>query len=226
MKLKLLLAVAIISSALLSAQELKFGVGYNYLYSSQHTAAIQTYNFTRPINTDPQPQLMHGGHIYINYLFASTRCFKHGIHVSFGYFRSNAENINFINALSCHFISPGYVLHYDNPEVLKGLYADLTISAVLGGLFRSVNGVAYKIDDAPVVSLGIGGDVNLRLGYKVSLTDASYLSPYLAVSCNPYYYSPETETVINQTKGLVTENWSTIFNTQAGIAFHFSLQPH
>jgi hypothetical protein len=37
-------------------------------------------------------------------------------------------------------------------------------------------------------------------------------------------YSPNTEAVINQTKGLLEKNWTGVLTTQIGISFHLRKQ--
>ncbi|MEI8052218.1 MAG: hypothetical protein WCH52_00595 [Bacteroidota bacterium] len=202
------------------AQEFKMDVSYNYLYSNQWNKAIQTYNFSRPFIAEKQPLLIHGLNTSSSYIFKSTKNLKHGINVSYSYFRSSAENENFNNILNLHFINLGYILHYDNTEKWKGLYTDLIISAKSSWLFRTVNGKPFVYDETNSKAIGIGGDVCLKAGYYLKLKSKFYLSPFISIGYSPYLYSPNSEAVINQTKGLASKNWTGIFTTQVGLTFH------
>ena len=201
-------------------QEFKMEVSYNYLYSNQWDKAIQTYNFSRPFNVEKQPLLIHGLNSSLSYIFKSTKNFNHGINASYSNFRSSAENENFNNILNLHFINLGYILHYENAEKWKGLYTDLIISAKSSGLFRNVNGEPFEYDNTRSKAFGIGGDLSIKAGYNVNLKNKIYLSPFVLFGYTPYIYSPNSEAVINQTKGLVSNNWSGIFTSQVGLAFH------
>ena len=201
-------------------QEFKMEVSYNYLYSNQWDKAIQTYNFSRPFNVEKQPLLIHGLNSSLSYIFKSTKNFNHGINASYSNFRSSAENENFNNILNLHFINLGYILHYENAEKWKGLYTDLIISAKSSGLFRNVNGEPFEYDNTRSKAFGIGGDLSIKAGYNVNLKNKIYLSLFFLVGYTPYIYSPNSEAVINQTKGLVSNNWTGIFTTQVGLAFH------
>ncbi len=204
----------------INAQELKVDISYKYLYSNQWDKAIQTFNFSRPFISEKQPLLMHGLNSSLSYIFKTSKKFKHGINISYSYFKSNSENENLENNLNLHFLNLGYILHYENKEKWKGLYTDLIISATSSGLFRQVNGEPFEYDEITSKAFGIGGDLNFKLGYKLKLKDKYFLSPFISVAYSPYLFSPNSEPVINQTKGLTSKNWTGILTTQIGITFH------
>lgn len=203
------------------AQEFKADVSYRYMYANQWDKIIQTYNFSRPFLTEKQPLLAHGLNASLSYLFKSDKNLKHGINLAYSYCRSYSENTNFENALDLHFVIIGYVLHYQNTEKLKGFYTDIIISATGSGLFRNVNGESFKRDDTNLKALSIGGDIALKLGYSLKLKERASMSPFVSVGYTPYMYSPNTESIVNQTKGLAARNWTAILSTQIGLAFHF-----
>lgn len=203
-----------------SAQEWNVDLSYKYIYSTQWDKTIQAYNFSRPFLTEKQGLLTNGLNTSIAYIFNNERYFKHGIHLSYSYIRSSAENENFNNTLKLHFINLGYMLHYEHAEQWKGLYADLIVSATSSGLFRTLNGEPFEYDETTSNAFGIGGDLNLKFGYYINLKNKSYLSPFISIAYTPYLYSPHSETVINQTKGLVSKNWTTILSAQMGLTFH------
>lgn len=69
-------------------------------------------------------------------------------------------------------------------------------------------------------AFGIGGDISLKLGYKIKFNTQSIFSPFISLGYTPYLYSPNSETLINQTKGLASKNWTNILSTQIGLSFH------
>ena len=206
------------------AQEIKMDASYEYLYSGQWDKAIQTYNVSRPFQTEKQALLMNGLNTSISYVFENEKHVKHGINVSYAYFQSSAENENFNNMLKLHFINLGYILHYENAEKSKGLYADLIISATSSGLFRHINGNPFEYDETTSRAFGIGGDICLKAGYYLTLKNNFYLSPFISIAYTPYLYSPNSEAVINQTKELTSKNWTGILTTQIGLTFHLKRQ--
>ena len=206
------------------AQEIKMDASYEYLYSRQWDKAIQTYNVSRPFQTEKQPLLMNGLNTSISYVFENEKHVKHGINVSYAYFQSSAENENFNNMLKLHFINLGYILHYENAEKSKGLYADLIISTTSTGLFRHINGNPFEYDETTSRAFGIGGDICLKAGYYLTLKNNFYLSPFISIAYTPYLYSPNSEAVINQTKELTSKNWTGILTTQIGLTFHLKRQ--
>ncbi len=203
-----------------TAQELKADVSYFYLYSNEWDKAIQTYNFSRPFVPQKQPLLMHGFNASASYIFKSEKKFNHGINVSYSRVKSAAKNENLDNALILNFLNIGYILHYDNPDKLKGFYADLIISVTSSGLFRRVNGEPFEYDDTKAQALGIGGNLSFKGGYQIHLKNKFHLSPFILLGYTPYMYSANTEAVINQTKGLSSKSWTGILNAQIGLAFH------
>ena len=202
------------------AQEFEINLSYKYMYSNQWDKAIQTYNFSRPFISEKQPLLIHGSNASISYIFKSTKSFKHGINLSYSYFRSSSQNENFKNSLNLHFINLGYALHFDSLKKMKGLYTDLIISATSSGLFRNLNGHPFVYDEKKARAFGIGGDISLKLGYKIKFNTQSIFSPFISLGYTPYLYSPNSETLINQTKGLASKNWTNILSTQIGLSFH------
>lgn len=204
-----------------SAQGLTVGIAYEYLYANQWDKAIQTYNFSRPFLAQQQPLFIHGLNASASYLFPSTKRFAHGIELSYSRFGSTSENEGFENTLTLNLLSLGYILHVENPWKCKALYADLMLSARASGLFRKVNGDPFEYDDERSKAYGIGGELGVRIGYKLSVQHSNWLSPFIALAYTPYLYAPNTEAVINQTKGLASRDWTGITTAQVGLAVHF-----
>jgi hypothetical protein len=204
------------------AQEIKFDVSYNYLQAQQWDKAIQTYNFNRPFLSEKQPLLINGINTSISYIFKNEKKIKHGLNLSYAYFRSSAENENFDNTFNLHFANLGYLIHYENQNTFKGLYTDFILSASSSLISRNVNGEPFLYDETLSKGIGIGGNLHLKFGYSFHLKNKSYLSPFIALVYTPYLYSPNHEAVINQTKGLTSKNWTGIVATQVGLSYHIS----
>jgi len=220
MRAILLFCFLIIGCSRSSAQELRIEASYEYLYSVQLDKAIQTYNFSRPFLAEKQPLLVNGIGTSISYVFKNANHFKHGISLTYTYFRSSAENDFFNNTLNLHFAKIGYILHYGNTEKWKGFYSDLTFSATSSIILRNVNGEPFVYDETSSKALGIGGQLQLKFGHYFHLKNTSYLSPFISFGYTPYLYCPNDEAVINQTKGVVGDNWTSTATGQVGVAFH------
>lgn len=221
MRKSLLLLLTIFLANMVVAQQFKIGVAYNYMAAPQWDYCIKTYNFSRPFNDEKQPLLKNGVGATVGYLFKSNHTLKQGINLTYSYFGSLSENQNFNNKLNLHFLSIGYLISFQNPEKSNGFYTDCVFSLTTTGLFRNINGEPFIYDDETSKAFGIGGSINVTEGYNFKLKNNCSLSPYIAVVYTPYLYSPNTEAVINQTKGLIAKSGAAIFSAQAGLCFSF-----
>lgn len=206
------------------SQYLTADLSFKYLYSKPWDKAIQTYNFSRPFIAEKQPVIANGVNASFAHLFKSKRKTAHGIGMTYSHFSSIVENANFKNALNLHLLYFNYIFHHEYPNGL--LYSDLTISVFASGLFRQVNDAPYIYDDTKSKAYGAGGNVNLRFGYHLQLNCNACISPFFALGYAPYLYSPNTEVLINQTKGLTGKNWTGISTTQIGMVFQFKQKIH
>ena len=206
------------------AQEFRSDISYKYMFANKWEKAIQTYNFSRPFLEEKQPLLMHGLTASASYIFKSSKRLKHGVNLSYSNFKSSAENDKLNNVLNLHFLNLGYIIHFQNNENAKGFYTDLIISVVSSGLCRYVNDEPFNYDDTRSKAFGIGGGLSIRAGYYLNLKNRINLSPFVLVGYTPYVYSPNSEAVINQTKGLVSNNWTGIFTSQVGLTLHIRQQ--
>lgn len=201
------------------AQQWNLDFSYKYLYSGQWDKAIQTYNFSRPFLPQKQPLLMHGFGASGSTVFKGNKPVKHGMKLSYSLIRSAAENESFNNTLNLHFAEIGYVMHYELTGKWNRFYTEVALSAVGSGLFRKINGEAFVYDEKPSRAFGIGGNLQVLLGYSVPLKNRVYWSPWISFGYAPYLYSPNTEAVINQTKGLSGKNSTALLSGQIGCAF-------
>jgi hypothetical protein len=67
----------------------------------------------------------------------------------------------------------------------------------------------------------MGGELGLKLGYRIKPTERFQISPFIEIGYTPFFFSPNTEAVINQTKSLAGKPWTAMLHAQSGIAFHF-----
>ncbi len=214
--------VLIFSFCTIKAQEFKIELSYKYIYSDQWDKIIQTYNFSRPFNIKNQPLLNNGFNGSVSRIFKTNSHFSQGLNFSYSHFRSSAENQNFTNNLNLHFLNIGYILHYQNKEKNNHFYSDLIIAVTTSRLSRHLNGRPFEYDNNKSKALSIGGEADIKFGYNLQKINNKYLSTFIDIGYSPYLYSPNTETVINQTKGLVGKKWTTLLNSQLGLAYHFT----
>lgn len=198
-----------------AAQQLRFGVTYTYLYSKLLNQNIQTYNFSRPFLEKKQPLLSHGFSFSLSYLFGSSSDFSHGIGLSYSRFGSSAENEGLNSSFNQNFAKLGYILHYQQNE--SPFYTELQLSGIGGMLGRQINDEAFEFDGETARAYGIGGHIGLRTGYEFALSDKLFLSPFVDVGYAPYFYSPNTESILNQTTELISEEQPSLFNASFGI---------
>jgi hypothetical protein len=222
MKQKLFILSFTFSVITINAQQWQVGFGYKYIYSGQWDKCIQTYNFSRPFLKLKQPLLINGFGATTSFLFKNSKKLKHGIDLSYSYFGSKVVNENYTNKLNLNLLNIAYLLSYQNPYKLKRVSFDLGVSVMLGILFRKVNKAAYKYDDQKMKALGIGGSVNLRVNYKINLSDKYHLAPFICIGYTPYYFNPKTEALINQTTELVSRNWTGVFTSQIGFSAYLN----
>jgi len=198
-------------------QEIEADLSYKYMFASNWDKAFQTYNFSRPFLTEKQPLFMHGISGSVSYIFKSENKFKHGLNASYSHFSSYAENVNFVNQYNLHFFNLGYMLRHESNGSLKGLCTDFILWASSSVLFRNVNEEPFIYDDMRSKAFGIGGDLSVRTSYSFNIKNKFHLSPFVQVGYTPYLFSPNTEAVINQTRGLVARNFTDVFSTQVGL---------
>ncbi len=219
---KIVLIILLITTSKFSfTQEMGGDFSYHYMYAPEWDKAIQTYNFSRPAASELQPLLAQGLTLGFSYFNKQTDRLATGFLLSYSNFNSYAKNDLYSNALHLHQVKLGYALRFSAPDSDRGFYMQAQASAVLGALLRAVNDEPLLVDESRVIGWGIGGELGARGGFSIILSDKFALSPFVQLNYVPYYFSPQTEAVINQTKSLVGPNWTTIFSAQVGVAFHY-----
>lgn len=212
----------LVSFSRLYSQEIKLDLSYKYLLSNQWNNIIQVYNFTRPYLSDKQTLLNNGFSSSFSLYFPKKQGFSNGIYFSYSNFRSKANNSDFSNKLSLNLINIGYIAHFENYKKSKGLYSEFIASLSSSMLLRSINEEPFVYDDSQSKALGIGAELNYKIAYRFPIKEKFQISPFFKVGVCPFIFSPNTEVLINQTKELVSKNWTSNFSAQLGIAFHFN----
>jgi hypothetical protein len=203
------------------AQEWVPSISYKYLYSSQLDKAVQTYNFSRPFLEEKQPLFIHGWQSGLTYFFRTEKKWHHGIACQYAQVRSRAENELFENKLALHLLQLGYALQYNNTERWPNIYLELQTSVIATILTKKVNTTHFTYDEEQTPAYGIGGNIAMRCGYKLPSKSSLQLIPFAQADCTPYHFAPNDETLINQTRALVTANWKGMFSVQIGVAVKF-----
>jgi len=198
------------------SQRIKVAAGYNHTYLPQWDKAIQTYNFSRPFLQEPQPVLAYGSYLEFQLLFGPWKKWQSGIKIDHSYMRSRADNIPLSVTLHANFLQLGYVLQHRKME--EGFVYTWELSAVSGVLTRKVNGEPYRIDDSRATAFGIGGKTGLTVGYERKFGTV-ILIPFVGIGYSPYFWSPNSEAILNQTRELSGEAASSIFDGKIGIRF-------
>jgi hypothetical protein len=199
----------------------RVAVGYNYLAAGNWDRAIQTYNFARPELTNKQPLFIHGIELGADYLWINDKPMKHGMSVSYRYFRSAAANDNFDVVLNAHLVNIGYVVHNSVAARRKGFSVDVGVYAILGGIYRNVNGEPLRDDDTRIWAPGIGGELRPRVGYTIAEKEKYSITPFVQASYCPIYFSPRAEALLNQTMTLTGVKYTSIVNLEAGVCISF-----
>ncbi len=205
-----------------NAQNVRIGVGYNYLYSKQFDNLIQTYNFSRPYLQENQPLLSSGIHSDFSYLFNSDRSLKSGFILQHSAYRSWAENLGTDTKLVFNLMGIGYLMHYENKQKLSGLFFDLSASGLIGILIKKIDNETLLVDEEKLRSIQFGGYLNLSTGYKFNMSDKLVISPFIGFGFAPYFSEGTSESVINQTSTLISEDeeYTSFMNFQVGIRIH------
>ena len=222
MRLKFFLFfVSIFIFDLTFGQQLNFGLAYQNMYVKQWDQAIQTYNFSRPYLVEKQPLLQHATNLECQYIFNSSKNYYSGITTNYSYLRSSAKNQDYDVAFNAHFIKLGYTIHYENQKHLDNFYIDLSISALATLMNKSIKDERVQIDDENLKALGLGDGYDINIGYKFKALQNRDFSVYGGVGYTSYFWSPQSEAVLNQTIGLSSKIEDSIFAWKIGLKMHF-----
>jgi hypothetical protein len=201
------------------AQSISAGVSYNYLYSKQLDKSIQLYNFSRPFLENKQPLFINGITADVAFLFKNKKQIKHGIIATYSYFGSEAINENYTNRFNLHFINLNYVIRLSNEAKFKKLFGEIHVGLSSSALYRRVSGEFFLVDNEKSKSLGIGGNIGVKIGYQFYRHNMHQISPFIFFGYTPYLYAPKNEAVINATQELITKAYIYALNFRIGFTY-------
>jgi Autotransporter beta-domain len=217
--MKLVVAFSLLLTGINSSFAQGFGItaAYSYCYAPQFDKAIQAYNFSRPFQTEKQPLLINGFTTGLSYSFQTKSRFRSGIALNYSAFRSYSENADFNNSYHLSFLELGYTLTYHFSESKLKSSLEMNASCLTSSLKRKINDETFTFAEEKTRAFGIGGNLSLRYLYSFSVNANYNLSPFIGVNYSPYLFTPNTETVINQTKTLFTKPWTPVVRVDVGL---------
>lgn len=212
-------SLVLLCASSLFAQGYTATISYGYLHAPQWNKAIQTYNFTRPFLDTPQPLISTGIQVTME-LPIKPRGNSH-LMLDLAWYRSSAKNPNFETVLNQYLLEVGYLRHLFSDQLPDQFSIKAGVAIVGGVLLRSINGEPLVYDESSANALGIGGGVRLKVTYDLIDNGKIRCGPFLGFQYIPYYYTPNTEAILNQTTGLSGKESTTIFGSRVGIVVAF-----
>lgn len=82
-----------------------------------------------------------------------------------------------------------------------------------------MNEEAFLVDEERSKSLGIGGNLGLKVGYHLFDFENHRISLSISIGYTPYVFAPKYEAVINSTQGLVSKSWFSMLDLRLGINY-------
>lgn len=217
----LVTSLVFFSISSLVAQGYTASISYGYLHAPEWNKAIQTYNFSRPFLDTPQPIISTGIQATIASPLPSKGNNDHSLMLDLAWYRSSAENSNFESTHHQYLLQFGYLRQVLSNQLPDQFTVKAGVSIVGGALFRRINGEPLVYDESSAKALGIGGGIRLKVNYYFIDNGRIRCGPFLGVQYIPYYYSPNTEAILNQTTGLTGKEWTSIFGSRVGIVVAF-----
>lgn len=200
-------------------QELAIEVGYRCIENQQFDKSIQVYNQSRPFLSKKQALFRSGWGVKVAYYKSlKTTKFSFGGEMDYGNFESYTENVDFINDLQLHTLTPRFFSRY---SLQKALSCQFNFGIPLYGIFRQINGESVTNDGSTVKALGFGISIGPEFNYRIAFKNGLALEPTVGLEYCPVQFSPQGESVLNQTKGLYTSNFTSFVLFEAGVKFCF-----
>jgi len=156
----------------------------------------------------------------IGYTFPSKKHPKvqYGFELGYSYFGSYAENDGFINDMQLHSVTPRF---FTSTKITNRFISQIMLGLPSYGMFRQINSESVTNDGTPIRAFGIGLSIRPQLYYQFVLNDRISLCPTFGLEYCPIQYSPQGEALINQTKGLYTNNFNSFFGFDFGVKVRF-----
>jgi hypothetical protein len=217
---KFLVLLVLILHFQVESQALSVELNYSFCVNSQFDKAVRVYNSARPFLTSKQPLFRNGIGAKIGYSFPTKKHTKvqYGFELGYSYFDSYAENDGFINDMQLHTLTPRF---FTSTKITNRFLGQLILGLPNYGMFRQINSEAVTNDETPIHAFGIGLSIRPQLSYQFILNEHISLSPTFGLEYCPFQYSPQGEALINQTKGLYTNNFNSFFGFDFGVKVSF-----
>lgn len=217
---KLLVLLVLVLHFQVESQAISIELNYSFCTNSQFDKAVRVYNSTRPFLTSKQPLFRNGIGAKIGYSFPSKKHPKiqYGFELGYSYFDSYAENDGFINDMQLHTLTPRF---FTNTKITNRFIGQIMLGLPSSGMFRQINSEAVTNDETPIRAFGIGLSIRSQLSYQFILNEHISLCPTFGLEYCPFQYSPQGEALINQTKGLYTNNFNSFFGFDFGVKVSF-----
>lgn len=217
---KLLVLLVLVLHFQVESQALSVELNYSFCTNLQFDKAVRVYNSARPFLTSKQPLFRNGIGAKMGYSFPSKKHPKvlYGFELGYSYFDSYAENDGFINDMQLHNLTPRF---FTSTKITNRFIGQIMLGLPSYGVFRQINSAAVTNDETPIRAFGIGLSIRSQLSYQFILNEHISLCPTFGLEYCPFQYSPQGEALINQTKGLYTNNFNSFFGFDCGVKVSF-----
>jgi hypothetical protein len=217
---KLLVLLVLVLHFQAESQAISVELNYSFCVNTQFNKAVRVYNSARPFLTTKQPLFRNGMGAKIGYTFPSKKHPKvqYGFELGYSYFGSYAENDGFINDMQLHSVTPRF---FTSTKITNRFVGQIMLGLPSYGMFRQINSESVTNDGTPIRAFGIGLSIRPQLYYQFVLNDRISLCPTFGLEYCPIQYSPQGEALINQTKGLYTNNFNSFFGFDFGVKVRF-----
>lgn len=204
------------------SQSLNFGLAYQHQKAFEWEKMIEEYNQLSPWNENKQPFLTGVLNCHLNYQFKSSSIFKSGIGIDWNFSKSFARNQLSNVSLYMNQFQIGYIGQIFDSIKTKNFFIDFGLNFNLNSMYRLkeyVN-VNEKRDDT---SLGYGGNLDLKIGYKIRIIGLHFFSPFIGCG-GSMIYTPESKKIfLPKSYGQVFDlNYT--FYLKAGLLIEISLK--
>jgi hypothetical protein len=202
------------------SQAISVDLNYSFCTNTQFDKAVRVYNSARLFLTNKQPLFRNGISAKIGYSFPSKKSPKlsYGFELGYAYFGSYAENDGFINYMQLHAVTPRFIA---STKITNRFIGQIMLGLPSYGIFRQINSESVTNDGTPIRAFGIGLSIRPQLSYRFILNGRISLYPTFGLEYCPFQYSPQGEALINQTKGLYTNNFNSFFGFDFGVKVSF-----
>lgn len=202
------------------AQNLSFGVAYQYQKAFQWELMLNNYNSNSPELQENQPYLNASVSANFQYVFGSKGIVHHGAAFHYNFSRSYANNVDSTNRFDMHQMTIGYLLELHDAEKLKNFFFNFGVNYCWTYLTRKQE---YSDPAKPAFKLevpGPGFNFDFKFGYKVAFGPNAWMSPFIGAG---YSYAMMGDLWnFFATDGLTYRHNHFVY-AKAGIQFEFRL---